>query len=169
MDEVKIEAKIDIEFEPSIKNGNTLLLKRPVDKIYPVSSPFGWRINPFKKDEKKFHSGIDFSVPVGTDVYAMADGFVSKEGGYYYAGWENDKDQKQGFGLRIRQEVIIDGKSIYIWYGHLSEILIKPVEFIRIGQLIAKSGNTGSSTGPHLHVQARQKDTGILFDMVFHG
>ena len=161
-DEVKVEASVTVQCEPKIKNENLLLVKRPVDEKYPISSPYGWRENPFKKGERKFHDGIDFSVPVGTPVYAMASGSC------HMAGWENPNNDKQGFGLRIMQEANIEGKSLYLWYGHLSKYEIKPIEQIKEGQIIGYSGNTGSSTGPHLHVQAREKNTGTLFDMVFY-
>lgn len=161
-DEVKIETSVTVQFEPKIKSDNVLLLKRPVKDEFPISSPFGWRENPFKKGEQKFHNGVDFSVPVGTPVYAMASGSC------YMAGWENPNNDKQGFGLRIWQESVIEGKTIYFWYGHLSKHEIKPVEQIKEGQLIGYSGNSGSSTGPHLHVQAREKNTGTLFDMEFY-
>lgn len=160
-DEFKIEASIDIVFEPKFKN-EVLELKRPVDIKFPISSPFGWRDNPFKKDEKKFHNGIDFATPIGTPVYAMVDGEC------FQAGWENQLDQKQGFGLRVWQEATIEDKRVYIWYAHLSEVKIKPVEQIKIGDLIGYTGNSGSSTGPHLHVQSRGKNSGKLFNMVFH-
>lgn len=157
----KIDVSIQVKFEPHFKN-ETLHLKRPVDEKFPISSPFGWRENPFKKGEQKFHNGIDFATPVGTPVYAMAEGFCFK------SGLENEQKQTQGFGLRVWQESVIDGRTLYIWYGHLSKVEIQPVEQIKKGQLIGYSGNTGASRGPHLHVQAREKNTEKLFDMVFY-
>ena len=129
-DEVKVEASVTVQCEPKIKNENLLLVKRPVDEKYPISSPYGWRENPFKKGERKFHDGIDFSVPVGTPVYAMASGSC------HMAGWENPNNDKQGFGLRIMQEANIEGKSLYLWYGHLSKYEIKPIEQIALAHLI---------------------------------
>jgi len=160
-EEIKNDLPIKDEFKPTILN-EVLHVGRPVGEKFPISSPFGWRNNPFKPEEKKFHKGIDFSTPIGTPVYAMVDGVCIS------AGWEDPKDQKKGFGLRVWQESVIDGRTIYFWYGHLSETKIKPVELIKKGQEIGITGNSGSSTGPHLHVQAREKNTGKLFDMVFH-
>lgn len=130
-------------------------LYRPVLKSFPISSPFGWR----EKPSPKFHNGIDFAVPVGTDILSMCSGHIIR------AGWENDSDKSAGFGLRIMQQTVIDDQIYFVWYGHLSKIFLSPGEVIKAGQLIGLSGNTGRSTGPHLHVQVRKKDTSQYFDM----
>lgn len=128
-----------------------LKLQRPVDKSFRLSSPFGPRIIDGKWE---FHNGYDFACPIGTRVMAMSDGAL------FRAGYQNEADHKEGFGLRIWQEIELqeEGKKTryYLWYGHLSKILIKEGERIKAGQDIGLTGNTGRTTGPHLHVQARR-------------
>lgn len=131
-------------------------LLRPVATQFTISSPFGPR-----KIFGGFHNGIDFAAPIGTEVRAAIDGQVWRE------GFENPDDKSQGFGYRIMQSTVIDRKRYFIWYGHLSEIFVKEKDTLRAGDLIAKSGNTGRSTGPHLHVGIRESDTSKWFDIEF--
>lgn len=87
------------------------------------------------------HAGIDFAVPVGTPVYASMDGTVSRAGVNSVAG-------RTGIGAFLGHD---GGRNTY--YGHLSRLLVKVGDTIRAGQQIALSGNTGNSTGPHLHFE----------------
>lgn len=101
------------------------------------SSQFGMRIHPILKIRKK-HYGIDFVTNVGTPVYAPGKGkviFVGRRGGY---GLEVEIDH--GYGYRTR-------------YAHLSKALVKIGQKITRGDLIAKTGNSGLTTGPHLHYE----------------
>lgn len=114
-----------------------------IPSAYPVygtiTSPFGMRKSPFGYGSE-FHPGIDISVPVGTPVKAAGKGVVT------YAGWLT------GYG----NAVIIDhGYGIESVYGHNSEILVKVGQSVKRGDIIAKSGNTGRSTGPHVHFEVR--------------
>lgn len=99
-----------------------------------ISSAYGWRTHPIYKN-RQFHGGIDIAVPTGTEVRAVASGKVIRSG---------DMD---GFGLGV---VIDHGKGVTTWYGHNSKLLIKAGETVVQGQVIARSGSTGVSTGPHL-------------------
>ncbi len=137
-----------------------LKLLRPVHKDHPISSPFGWR----KLPSSEFHKGIDFAVPVGTEVTSFSSGVCFK------MGWEKGPEfgsehQKMGLGLRVWQEFDYHGITMYGWYGHLSKIFVEPYSQIKPGQLIGLSGNTGRSTGPHLHVQFRAKDSSDFVDV----
>lgn len=116
------------------------ILKKPVGNAK-VSSDYGWRIHPVLK-RKKFHHGIDFSVPTGTPVKAGQSGQV------VYAGWMN------GYGKLI---VIKHDNTYSTVYGHLHSFGrgIKVGSRVNKGQIIAKSGNTGRSTGAHLHYEIR--------------
>lgn len=87
-----------------------------------------------------YHSGVDFAVPVGTKVLAVADGVVAN------ANWG------KAYGTHIVQ-TLPDGT--FFIYAHLSKSLVKPKSKISKGQVIGKSGNTGNSSGPHLHVEQR--------------
>lgn len=154
--------KITIPIAPRKSNDNTLLLRRPVDVKFKMSSPFGWRIDPLDSSKKEFHKGIDFAVPEGTPIQAMASGQI------FRAGWENEEDAKQGFGLRVWQESAVEGQRYYFWYGHMSKLSVKSGQFIKEGDLLGLSGNTGHTSGPHIHVQARQINTDKLMNMEFY-
>ena len=88
---------------------------------------------------KGYHTGVDYAVPVGTDVLAVADGKIEN------ASWG------KSYGTQLVQK--LDGG--WFIYAHLSSTLVKPGDKVKAGQVIAKSGNTGNSTGPHLHVELR--------------
>lgn len=104
-----------------------------------LTSLFGRRIHPIY-GTPDFHTGIDFGVPVGTEVHAAAAGKVS------FAGWQG------GYGLLV---VIDHGDGLSTYYAHLSEALVEVGQFVEQGQVIALTGNTGLSTGPHLHFEIR--------------
>jgi murein DD-endopeptidase MepM/ murein hydrolase activator NlpD len=133
-----------------------ILLPRPVGEEVPISAPFGYGL---LQGQTRFHKGIDFACPIGTKVYAVSDGKAVR------AGWENPKNKKEGYGLRIMQAMTWAGIGFFCWYGHLSEVLVDPDEEIFSGQLIGISGNTGHSTGPHLHFGIRQADTNKFYDV----
>jgi len=90
---------------------------------------------------KGYHTGVDYAVPVGTDVLAVADGVIDP------ATWGS------AYGVQLVQK--LDGG--WFIYAHLSKALVKPGDKVVEGQVIAKSGNTGNSTGAHLHVELRSK------------
>ena len=89
---------------------------------------------------KGYHTGVDFAVPVGTEVLAVADGVVAN------ANWG------KSYGTQI-VEALPDGT--FFIYAHLSKSLVKPGDKVSKNQVIGKSGNTGNSSGPHLHVELR--------------
>jgi murein DD-endopeptidase MepM/ murein hydrolase activator NlpD len=104
-----------------------------------VTSPYGYRRNPFGGRSSEFHDGVDFSCGYGTPVYATADGVVS------FAGWD------PGYGRKV---VINHGNGIITFYGHNSRLVVGTGSHGKKGDLIAYSGNTGRSSGPHLHYGA---------------
>ncbi|MFJ8805709.1 M23 family metallopeptidase [Streptomyces sp. NPDC102490] len=91
------------------------------------------------------HSGQDFAVPIGTNVVAAHGGTVVKAGG-------NGAGDGPAYGNAI---VIKHGNATYSQYAHLSKINVKIGQIVKTGQSIAKSGNTGNSSGPHLHFEIR--------------
>lgn len=101
-----------------------------------IVSGFGWRTNPFGGIGAEFHDGVDIDVPIGTPVHATGDGVIT------YAGWYN------GYGLYVQ---IDHGYGIVSFYGHNSRVLVHVGEHVVRGQVIALSGDTGNSTGPHVH------------------
>ncbi|RJX32390.1 MAG: M23 family metallopeptidase [Desulfarculus sp.] len=102
-----------------------------------VTSGFGRRISPFS-GKPSFHAGIDISTRVGTPIKAPADGVVT------FAGREG------GFGLMM---AVNHGHGIVTRYAHLSSSKAKVGDKVKRGQVIAAVGNTGRSTGPHLHYE----------------
>jgi murein DD-endopeptidase MepM/ murein hydrolase activator NlpD len=103
----------------------------PVDG--PVSSPFGYRTSVGKAHS---HNGTDFAVPVGTEVVAPTDGVITRAG--------NSQGSEGTY-------VILDANGVVHKFFHLSKILVKIGDQVSAGEVIALSGNSGYSTGPHLH------------------
>lgn len=99
-----------------------------------ISSDYGWR------EYKEYHHGIDIAIPSGTDVKAARAGKVVK------AGWIGV------YGLAL---LVDHGNGIQTLYGHNQKLLVKAGERVDMGETIAISGNTGNSTGPHLHFEIR--------------
>lgn len=105
-----------------------------------ITSPFGWRANPFGGSAPDFHSGLDIAAPTGTTVTAAASGTVM------LAQWYG------GYGNYI---LIDNGKSYSTGYGHLSAIYVSVGQVVKRGQAIGAVGMTGLATGPHLHFEIR--------------
>ncbi len=103
------------------------------------TSSFGVRSDPFE-GRAAMHAGIDLAGPMGTEIYATADGIVGRS---QWAG---------GYGNLVE---INHGKGIQTRYGHLSKSLVRAGERVKRGQLIALMGSTGRSTGSHLHYEVR--------------
>jgi Membrane proteins related to metalloendopeptidases len=106
--------------------------------IYRISSHFGKRTDPFYKVQK-MHNGIDFSAPVGTRIYSTGDGVV-----------ERVINGNSGYGINI---IIDHGYGYKTRYAHLNKSLVKQGQKVKRGELIAEIGNSGKSTGPHLHYE----------------
>jgi murein DD-endopeptidase MepM/ murein hydrolase activator NlpD len=106
-----------------------------------TASGYGMRIDPIYHIPM-FHSGMDFTAAVGTDVYATGNGTV------VYAEW------KQGYGNCI---IINHGYDFETLYGHIQSYKVKIGQKVKRGEVIATVGNTGKSTGPHLHYEVLYK------------
>ena len=100
------------------------------------------------------HTGLDYPVQPGTEVYAAGPGIVVKAGYGVYAGIENDTDP-YGIAVLIRHDFGYMNQNLYTVYAHLSETLIEEGAHVNTGDLIGLSGNTGMSSGPHLHFEVR--------------
>jgi len=101
---------------------------------------------PAEKDQMQFHKGLDVAVAYGSPVKGAASGKV------IFAG------VKGGYGNCV---IIEHGNGLATLYGHLSEILVEANDRVKVGQIIAKSGNTGRSTGPHLHYEVHKNNQPI--------
>ena len=102
-----------------------------------TASGYGMRIDPIYRTPH-FHSGMDFSAKVGTEIYATGDGVVT------YAAW------KQGYGNCV---IINHGHGFQTLYGHMSKYRVRVGKKVKRGEVIGEVGNTGKSTGPHLHYE----------------
>lgn len=114
---------------------------QPISEKYlrAMASGYGYRRDPIY-GTTKFHEGMDFSSPVGTPVYATGDGTVT------HASWQS------AYGNLVE---INHGYNYTTRYAHLSQVLVKPGQSVKRGDLIGKVGNTGKSTGSHLHYEVR--------------
>ena len=129
------------ELEKLLSTKKEMLVHTP--SIWPaqgwVTSGFGFRSNPFT-GLNQMHEGFDISNRVGTQVMATADGIVSDTGKDFSLG--NVVVVSHGFGMTSR-------------YCHLNKFFVKPGQRVKRGDKIAEIGNTGMSTGPHLHYEVR--------------
>jgi murein DD-endopeptidase MepM/ murein hydrolase activator NlpD len=145
MERLKLEAEFQeeslSELEKLLSTKKEILVHTP--SIWPtqgwVTSDFGFRINPFT-GLTQMHEGIDISNRVGTPIIAPADGIVTDTGKDYSHG--NVVVISHGFGMNTR-------------YNHLNKFFVKPGQKVKRGDKIAEIGNTGMSTGPHLHYEVR--------------
>lgn len=109
----------------------------PAPSYTRISSPYGYRIHPIY-NTKKFHSGVDLAAPGGTNILAAENGKVIS------AGWNG------GYGNCL---VVDHGGGISTLYAHASRLLVSKGAYVTKGQVIAKVGTTGNSTGNHLHFE----------------
>lgn len=115
----------------------------PFNQSFKISSHFGYRIHPISGKPSN-HQGVDYICPEGTPIISTANGRI----------------------LKIEYNHPIKGNAITIshlgnwttFYGHLSKISVQPGDLVEQGQIIGLSGNTGRSTGPHLHYSVSRKD-----------
>lgn len=108
--------------------------------VGPITSKYGKRVHPITKKES-FHSGVDIGGNIGDKVVASLSGEVVS------AGWYNNV-----YGNVV---IINHGNNIQTFYGHLNKVLVKKGQEVRQGEIIAKMGTTGLSTGPHVHFEIR--------------
>ncbi len=113
---------------------------RPIRQAVNFTSGFGVRSDPFR-GRAAMHGGIDLAGPVGTPVYATADGIIGR------SEWNSG-----GYGNLVE---INHGQGIQTRYGHLSRLIAQPGQRVRRGDLIGLMGSTGRSTGSHLHYEVR--------------
>lgn len=117
----------------------------PVKGNFRISSNYGYRRDPFT-GQRRFHHGIDIPLRNGTHIYSTADGRVSE------AGYNNS------LGNYIK---IIHSDNYKSVYAHLSRIDVRRGQQVQLGQRIGASGNTGRSTGPHLHYQVNHNGRSV--------
>ena len=117
-----------------IPNGSPIIYKG-------ITSKYGNRMHPVLK-RKEFHNGTDMRAKMNTPVYATADGVVEWSGLH----------KKSGYGKLV---IIQHNYGFKSYYGHLNKLVVKSKQFVQRGDLIAYTGNTGRSSGPHLHYEIK--------------
>jgi len=144
----ELTARVEFETEYLSELEATLLQQSMLKGVLPNSSPiraafnsssYGWRIDPFNGN-KAFHEGLDFSANAGAPIFAAAGGIVSAA------------ETMPDYGKIV---IVSHGSGLETRYAHTSKILVKVGERVEKGQVVALVGNTGRSTGPHLHYEIR--------------
>ena len=144
----ELTARVEFETEYLSELEATLLQQSMLKGVLPNRSPiraafnsssYGWRIDPFNGN-KAFHEGLDFSANAGAPIFAAAGGIVSAA------------ETMPDYGKIV---IVSHGSGLETRYAHTSKILVKVGERVEKGQVLALVGNTGRSTGPHLHYEIR--------------
>jgi murein DD-endopeptidase MepM/ murein hydrolase activator NlpD len=154
---VAYQTKSYVEIEDMVRNKEKLLAAIPA--IQPVSnrdlnriaSGFGYRVDPVYKDTR-MHKGLDFTAPIGTPIYATADGVVRESG--FNTG---------GYGINV---VIYHGYGYETLYAHMVRTKAKVGQRVKRGEVIGYVGNSGKSTGPHCHYEVHRN--GVPVDPVYY-
>ncbi len=142
---IQLNSRTDFDLETHQKLLTQADLKKLLylntPSIYPtygrISDGFGWRTHPITK-KRSFHNGLDFGNKAGTPIYATADGVVKQTGRQKLFGKYVALDHQFGYQTN---------------YAHLHKVLVKKGDEVKRGQIIAEMGNTGRSTGAHLHYE----------------
>lgn len=147
-----VQSKSFDEVWSLVKNKSQMLASIPAIQpvankdLKHVASGFGWRIHPIYKTEM-LHTGMDFTASVGTEIHATGNGVVNKVE-MNGRGYGNNATIDHGYGYETL-------------YGHMSKIAVRQGQKISRGDLVGFVGNTGTSSGPHLHYEVRKNGTPI--------
>lgn len=143
-----VQTKSYDDVEEMVKNKFKMLASIPaimpiaIKDFRRISSGYGWRIHPIYKT-RKFHDGMDFNGTIGTPIHATGDGVIIQ------------CSSVRGYGKKV---VIDHGYGYKTIYAHLSGYNVKKGQKVRRGEVVAFLGNTGSSTGPHIHYEIRKNN-----------
>jgi len=136
-------------FPPLFYPHAQLWQEQPEESTWPVNgilrSNFGRRSDPLS-GRRRFHTGVDLEVPLGTPVHVTADGIVTD------AKWSG------AYGKLVKVD---HGNGVETYYAHLSTFLVLPGQEVQRGEVIALSGRTGRVTGPHVHYEVRLRGTPV--------
>lgn len=136
--------------EATVPNSKRINVKNYVMPIKQtmVTSPYGYRAR-----FKRMHKGVDIRAAIGDTIYAAFSGRIRLT-----------KYERSGYGFYV---IVRHENSLETVYGHLSRFLVKPDQYVKAGQPIALAGNTGRSTGPHLHFETRFMGYAINPEAIF--
>lgn len=141
--DMDVETRINIA---ALDTANRMLILQMIPNGYPleykgITGKFGWRKHPILGN-REFHSGIDLKAAMNTPVYAPADGVVEYAGDHKASGYGKLLILSHNYGFKT-------------YYGHLNSLKVKIGDCVKKGELVALTGNTGLSNGPHLHYEIR--------------
>ncbi|PLX10401.1 MAG: peptidase M23 [Marinilabiliales bacterium] len=140
-----VQSKSYDEVAELARNKEEFLLSVPaiqpimVKDLTRIASYFGWRNDPIYRGTKKMHEGIDFTAPIGTDIYATGKGVVEKV-----------KKSRRGYGNQV---IVNHGFGFKTRYAHMYKIAVHEGQKVSRGAKIGEVGSTGKSVGPHLHYE----------------
>lgn len=112
-----------------------------------MNSPYNGKFRVSQQYKGSEHDGLDLVGIDSKEIHSTVNGVVEK------AGWENDANHNQGFGLYVR--IKKDNSVDRYYFGHMSKVLVKKGQAVKIGDVIGIEGSTGKSTGSHCHYCAR--------------
>ncbi|WED28203.1 M23 family metallopeptidase [Vibrio sp. DW001] len=139
--ELDIETRLDIAaINTAVRVAILKLIPNGAPVKGPTSSAYGMRIHPITK-KRTLHKGLDFAVNTGTEIIAPADGVIE---------WTRKSNKGSGNFIRI-----IHSFGITSSYSHMKSFKVKSGQFVKKGDLIGYTGNTGITSGPHLHYEIR--------------
>jgi murein DD-endopeptidase MepM/ murein hydrolase activator NlpD len=146
--EAQTREKNLIVLQDAASKYNSILAETP--SIWPlyglITSPFGWRSNPFSGEGSEIHNGVDIAAPYGTAIRATADGTVVQ------AGWNGT------YGISV---TLYHRNGIETLYGHMCRLAVSNGQTVKKGQVIGYEGLTGRTTGPHCHYQVMINGTPV--------
>lgn len=142
LDQRFLRLGVSLERMEALERGLAGIPQHAPANIAYISSGFGYRADPFTGGAA-FHAGLDFKGPIGAPIYAAAAGTISFVG------------QQQGYGNTVE---IDHGNGLMTRYAHMSGFRARVGQPVEAGQVIGLIGNTGRSTGPHLHFEVRHND-----------
>lgn len=151
--ELKSQDELQTLAEQKVKLFAAIPAIQPVSnkQLVAIASGFGFRIHPIYK-VKKMHTGIDFAAPIGTPIYATADGKI-EEVSIKFSGYGKMVVIDHGFGYKTR-------------YAHMHDFAVRSGQNVKRGELIGYVGDTGISTAPHLHYEVMMN--GVLINPVHY-
>ena len=138
MSQGKQDSKQIVTVVENLKQNSELNFENPLKGTYHVSFKYGKRKDPMHEDRMYFHYGIDLAAKMKTPVYAAESGYVDMP------------KTKRSYGKNI---LIDHGQKFKTCYAHLDSVMVQSGSLVKKGDLIGLVGNSGKSTGPHLHLE----------------
>lgn len=115
-----------------------------------MNSPYMGDFKVSQRFQRYIHDGLDLVGISSKGIHSTVNGTVA------YAGWENNDDKLQGFGLYVCIRFTHQNEDCYAYFGHLSELKVKTGDKVKITNCIGIEGSTGNSTGSHCHYEIRK-------------